>query len=88
MKYKIIIIILCLFSIAYSIAPGSVIYFEYQKEFNGSKQESASVYYAPYIGSYIFVNEPVIQNIKMISESLLYYYPKKNIALIMNNPDA
>ncbi len=87
MKHKIIIII-CLFSIAYSIVPGSVIYFEYQKEKNGSKQESASVYHVPYIGSYIFVNEPIIQNIKMISESLLYYYPQKNIALIMNNPDA
>ena len=73
---------------AYSIAPGSVIYFEYKNEFNGIERESASVYFIPYIGSYMFINEPVIQNIKMITESLLYYYPQKNIALIMNNPDA
>ncbi len=88
MKYKINIILLFVLSITFSVVRASVVYFEYQKEFNGVEQESALVYYAPYEGSYMFINKPVTQYIKMISESLLYYYPLKNIALILNNPDA
>jgi hypothetical protein len=88
MKFKIIVLILFLFSIAYSLSPGTVIYFEYQKERNGDKLEKASVYYDHFKGSYMFISEPVVQNIKMIPEYLLYYYPKKNMALVMNNPEA
>jgi hypothetical protein len=88
MKIRIFILILCLFSIAYSLTTGSVIYFEYQKERNENKLETALVYYEHSKASYMFITDPVIQNIKMIPDRLLYFYPEKNTALIMNNPDA
>ncbi len=72
----------------YSQTSMSVINFDYQKESNGNKQESASVYFDPNIGLYIFIREPIIQYIKMAADRLIYYYPKKNMALFINNPDA
>lgn len=86
MKKQLFIILVCLFSIGFSQSLPQTVSFDYQKTTDGHEQESASVYFDPFEGSYMFIHSPVIQRVRMISDNLLYYYPVRNIALILNNP--
>ena len=73
---------------AFSQFSNKIITFDYVKTANGSYEESVKVFYQPYIASYMFVYDPLIQHIRMQPDRLLYYYPDRNIAIFMNNPDA
>lgn len=85
---KVLIIYLCVFVFAFSQFSNKIITFDYSKSSNGSYEESVEVFYQPFIASYMFVHDPLIQHIRMQPDRLLYYYPDRNIAIIMNNPDA
>ena len=43
------------------------------------------VFYNLYEGMFMQVLEPVNQRVRMNPEEFIYYYPNKNIAMLMNN---
>lgn len=85
---KILLLSISLFIFAFSQFSEKVVSFNYEKQSNGDKKESARVYYEQAAASYIMVYDPLDQLIRMLPDHLLYFYPGRDIALIMNNPDA
>ena len=85
---KILILFICLTTIAFSQFNKTVVQFEYERHLDGDQGEKATVYHENFFTSYILVHEPVVQHIRMQADKLLYYYPESNIAIFMNNPDA
>ena len=84
---KLLVLIICLSGIAFSQFNAHVIKFEYDRHLEGEQGEKALAYHENYTFSYILVHEPVVQRIRMQADKLLYFYPKSNIAIFMNNPD-
>jgi hypothetical protein len=62
----------------------SVSYTKYQADLS---PEIAKVFYDEYLGMYLLIQEPVLQYVNMNPETFIYYYPKDNMAMIMNNRD-
>jgi hypothetical protein len=85
---KIAILCFCVTAFVFAQFREKVVSFNYSKTRNGNKEESADVYYKPYKASYMFVTDPLNQYVRMLPDQLLYYYPDRNIAIFMNNPDA
>jgi len=85
---KILILFICLTTVAFSQFTKTVVKFEYDRHLDGDQGEKATVYHENFLTSYILVHEPVVQYIRMQADKLLYYYPESNIAIFMNNPDA
>lgn len=85
---KILIISICFFTLAFTQFSDKVISFEYSKTINGTFEESAKIFYHPNLNSYMFVHDPLDQFVRMQADRLLYFYPERNIAIYLNNPDA
>ncbi|MCK4812822.1 MAG: hypothetical protein KAT14_02675 [Candidatus Marinimicrobia bacterium] len=61
------------------------LYVTYEKYKEGITVEKGRVFYHPHRGMHLFVDQPVIQRVKMAPDRYMYYYPDENIALYMNN---
>jgi hypothetical protein len=85
---KIAILCFCVTAFVFAQFPEKVVTFKYSKTRDGDSEETALVYYEPYKASYMFVTDPLTQYVRMFADQLLYYYPDRNIAIKMNNPDA
>ncbi|MCK4531104.1 MAG: hypothetical protein KAU44_07980 [Candidatus Marinimicrobia bacterium] len=84
MKYIIQSFILLILS-ALSFATPLNIYIEYDILNENEQNGCGVVFYNLYEGMFMQVLEPVNQRVRMNPEEFIYYYPNKNIAMLMNN---
>ena len=84
MNKKIILFFISLIT-SFLLGENKIIYVEYHKNSSDTFLEHSSIYYDNFKGMFMQVLEPVNQRVRMNPEEFIYYYPNKNIAMLMNN---